>query len=162
MCVGLVSVYHICRLMGRTASHITLEVALQCHPNVTLIGEECAKLSKGLREIIKDLADVVCQRSLLGRNYGVFILPEGLIDFVPDVSKLLHELNEVILDGWVLIYSILQRSLLIVKRLSYFVAGYRWKQQCPTGQFAAPFGRRGACLLRCVAPCHCATIVARP
>jgi pyrophosphate--fructose-6-phosphate 1-phosphotransferase len=89
-------VYHICRLMGRTASHITLEVALQAHPNVTLIGEECLAKQMGLRAVVSELADVVCQRALLGRNYGVFILPEGLVDFLPDVSKLLHELNEVI------------------------------------------------------------------
>jgi pyrophosphate--fructose-6-phosphate 1-phosphotransferase len=86
--------YHLCRLMGRTASHITLEVGLQVHPNVTLIGEECLAKSMGLRDVVKELADVVCQRSLLGRNYGVFVLPEGLIDFLPDMAFLLRELND--------------------------------------------------------------------
>jgi pyrophosphate--fructose-6-phosphate 1-phosphotransferase len=88
--------YHICRLMGRTASHITLEVGLQVHPNLTLIGEEIRERKMGLKEVVKEMADVVAQRSLLGRNYGVFILPEGLVDFLPDISKLLGELNEII------------------------------------------------------------------
>jgi len=88
--------WHICRLMGRTASHITLEVALQTHPNVTLIGEEIQQRGLTLRQIIKNICDVIATRALQSKHYGVIILPEGLVDFLPDVSKLTSELNELI------------------------------------------------------------------
>jgi len=85
--------YHFIKLMGRSASHITLECALQTHPNVTLIGEEAAAKKMTLQEITNQITDVICERAKLGKNYGVVLIPEGLIEFVPEMKQLIHELN---------------------------------------------------------------------
>jgi pyrophosphate--fructose-6-phosphate 1-phosphotransferase len=90
---------HFCRLMGRTASHITLEVALQTHPNVTLIGEEIQAKGHTLSSITKSIADVISTRALQGKHYGCVILPEGLVDFLPDVGALIQELNELMAEN---------------------------------------------------------------
>ncbi|XP_073280690.1 pyrophosphate--fructose 6-phosphate 1-phosphotransferase subunit beta-like [Primulina huaijiensis] len=88
--------YHFVRLMGRAASHITLECALQTHPNITLIGEEVAAKKQTLKNVTDYIADVICKRAELGYNYGVILIPEGLIDFVPEVQHLIAELNEIL------------------------------------------------------------------
>ncbi|XAR53816.1 Diphosphate--fructose-6-phosphate 1-phosphotransferase [Bertholletia excelsa] len=88
--------YHFVRLMGRAASHITLECALQTHPNITLIGEEVAIKKQTLKNVTDYIADVICQRAELGYNYGVILIPEGLIDFIPEVQQLIAELNEIL------------------------------------------------------------------
>ncbi|WOH09728.1 hypothetical protein DCAR_0729186 [Daucus carota subsp. sativus] len=88
--------YHFVRLMGRAASHITLECALQTHPNITLVGEEVASKKETLKNVTDYIADVVCKRGELGYNYGVILVPEGLIDFIPEVQHLIAELNEIL------------------------------------------------------------------
>ncbi|XP_011086210.1 pyrophosphate--fructose 6-phosphate 1-phosphotransferase subunit beta [Sesamum indicum] len=88
--------YHFVRLMGRAASHITLECALQTHPNITLIGEEVAAKKQTLKNVTDYIADVICKRAELGFNYGVILIPEGLIDFIPEVNLLHAELNEIL------------------------------------------------------------------
>jgi pyrophosphate--fructose-6-phosphate 1-phosphotransferase len=88
--------YHFVRLMGRAASHITLECALQTHPNISLIGEEVAEKKQTLKNVTDYIADVICQRADLGYNYGVILIPEGLIDFIPEVQQLIAELNEIL------------------------------------------------------------------
>ncbi|EYU27733.1 hypothetical protein ABFS82_13G129400 [Erythranthe guttata] len=88
--------YHFVRLMGRAASHITLECALQTHPNITLIGEEVAEKKQTLKNVTDYIADVICKRAELGYNYGVILIPEGLIDFIPEVQLLISELNEIL------------------------------------------------------------------
>nr|GMD83015.1 pyrophosphate--fructose 6-phosphate 1-phosphotransferase subunit beta [Ipomoea batatas] len=88
--------YHFVRLMGRAASHITLECALQTHPNVTMIGEEVFAKKQTLKSVTSYIADVVCKRADLGYNYGVILIPEGLIDFIPEVQQLIAELNEIL------------------------------------------------------------------
>ncbi|KAG2586000.1 pyrophosphate--fructose 6-phosphate 1-phosphotransferase subunit beta 1-like [Panicum virgatum] len=88
--------YHFVRLMGRAASHITLECALQTHPNIALIGEEVAEKKQTLKNVTDYMTDIVCKRAELGYNYGVILIPEGLIDFVPEVQKLIAELNEIL------------------------------------------------------------------
>ncbi|KAL2473474.1 Pyrophosphate--fructose 6-phosphate 1-phosphotransferase subunit beta 1 [Forsythia ovata] len=88
--------YHFVRLMGRAASHITLECALQTHPNITLIGEEVAANKQTLKSVTDYIADVICKRAELGYNYGVILIPEGLIDFIPEVQHLIAELNEIL------------------------------------------------------------------
>ncbi|GMI93287.1 hypothetical protein like AT1G12000 [Hibiscus trionum] len=88
--------YHFVRLMGRAASHITLECALQTHPNVTIIGEEVAAKKQTLKNITSYMVDVICERARLGYNYGVILIPEGLIDFIPEVQQLIAELNEIL------------------------------------------------------------------
>ncbi|KAA8520145.1 hypothetical protein F0562_014401 [Nyssa sinensis] len=88
--------YHFVRLMGRAASHITLECALQTHPNITLVGEEVAAKKLTLKNVTDHIADVICKRAELGYNYGVILIPEGLIDFIPEVQQLIAELNEIL------------------------------------------------------------------
>ncbi|GAV61244.1 PFK domain-containing protein [Cephalotus follicularis] len=91
--------YHFVRLMGRSASHITLECALQTHPNITIIGEEVAAKKQTLKNVTDYIVDVICKRAELGYNYGVILIPEGLIDFIPEVQRLIAELNEVLANG---------------------------------------------------------------
>lgn len=86
--------YHFIKLMGRSASHITLECALQTHPNMALIGEEVAKKRLTLQQITHQIADMICERAKEGKNYGVVLIPEGLIEFVPEMKQLIKELNE--------------------------------------------------------------------
>ncbi|KAB2057376.1 hypothetical protein ES319_A11G164200v1 [Gossypium barbadense] len=88
--------YHFIRLMGRAASHITLECALQTHPNIAIIGEEVAAKKLTMKNVTNYIADIICKRMELGFNYGVIILPEGLIDFIPEVKQLIAELNEIL------------------------------------------------------------------
>ncbi|AQL00824.1 Pyrophosphate--fructose 6-phosphate 1-phosphotransferase subunit beta [Zea mays] len=88
--------YHFVRLMGRAASHITLECALQTHPNAALIGEEVAAKKETLKNVTNYITDIICKRADLGYNYGVILIPEGLIDFIPEVQKLIAELNEIL------------------------------------------------------------------
>ncbi|XP_057499651.1 pyrophosphate--fructose 6-phosphate 1-phosphotransferase subunit beta [Actinidia eriantha] len=88
--------YHFVRLMGRAASHITLECALQTHPNITLIGEEVAAKQQTLKNVTDYIVDAICKRAELGYNYGVILIPEGLIDFIPEVQQLIAELNEIL------------------------------------------------------------------
>ncbi|CAH8391545.1 unnamed protein product [Eruca vesicaria subsp. sativa] len=88
--------YHFVRLMGRAASHITLECALQTHPNITIIGEEVSAQKQTLKNVTDYMVDVICKRADLGYNYGVILIPEGLIDFIPEVQELIAELNEIL------------------------------------------------------------------
>ncbi|XP_010244159.1 PREDICTED: pyrophosphate--fructose 6-phosphate 1-phosphotransferase subunit beta [Nelumbo nucifera] len=88
--------YHFVRLMGRAASHITLECALQTHPNITIIGEEVAAKKQTLKNVTDYITDIICRRAELGYNYGVILVPEGLIDFIPEVQQLIAELNEIL------------------------------------------------------------------
>jgi len=83
-------------LMGRSASHITLECALQTRPNIAIIGEEVSAKKATLEQITNEIADVVSKRAADGKNYGVVLLPEGLIEFVPEVAVLISELNELL------------------------------------------------------------------
>ncbi|MCC5832687.1 MAG: diphosphate--fructose-6-phosphate 1-phosphotransferase [Chlamydiales bacterium] len=87
--------YHFIKLMGRSASHITLECALQTHPNIALIGEEVAARNMTLEQITEQIADVVCKRAKENKNYGVVLIPEGLIEFLPEMKQLIGELNKM-------------------------------------------------------------------
>ncbi|KAK9935950.1 hypothetical protein M0R45_012821 [Rubus argutus] len=88
--------YHFVRLMGRAASHITLECALQTHPNITIIGEEVAAKKQTLKNVTDYIVNVILKRADFGYNYGVILIPEGLIDFIPEVQGLIAELNEIL------------------------------------------------------------------
>ncbi len=85
--------YHFIKLMGRTASHITLECALATHPTLALIGEECAAKKKNLKQLVQEITDLIVKRAELGKNYGLILIPEGLIEFLPDMKSLISELN---------------------------------------------------------------------
>ena len=86
--------YAFIRLMGRSASHITLECALQTRVNLALIGEEVAEKKMTLKQIVDEICDLVIARREAGKPYGVFLFPEGLIEFIPEVGALIKELNE--------------------------------------------------------------------
>jgi diphosphate--fructose-6-phosphate 1-phosphotransferase len=81
--------YHFVRLMGRSASHIALECALQTRVNCCLIGEEVAEKDQTLEEITKYVADIIQERSDRGKDYGVILVPEGLIEFIPEMGQLI-------------------------------------------------------------------------
>ncbi|MDR1929062.1 MAG: diphosphate--fructose-6-phosphate 1-phosphotransferase [Treponema sp.] len=87
--------WHFIRLMGRSASHIALECALQTQPNVCLISEEVAAKKLSLEDIIGELCASVTKRAAGGDNFGVVLIPEGLIEFVPEMRKLIGELNDL-------------------------------------------------------------------
>lgn len=95
-CVSTGKYYHFIRLMGREASHLTLETALQCRPNMTFIGEEVRAKGLSLHDLTDSLCDMVCKRAKSGKNHGIVVIPEGLIDFVPEVSALIADINEVL------------------------------------------------------------------
>ncbi|MCH9632993.1 MAG: Pyrophosphate--fructose 6-phosphate 1-phosphotransferase [Chlamydiae bacterium] len=88
--------YHFIKLMGRSASHIALECALQTRPNLVFIGEEILKNKTCLSDIIDEIANMVIKRSEKGKDYGVVLIPEGLIDFIPSFKLLNDELNSLL------------------------------------------------------------------
>ena len=90
--------WHFIRLMGRSASHITLEVAHETHPNVTLVGEEVLSKKMTLKQIIDYLAGVIAARAKQGKNFGVVLVPEGLIEFIPEMKALISALNDLLAD----------------------------------------------------------------
>ena len=91
--------YHFIRLMGRAASHVTLEVALQTHPQEAIICEEVDALGMTLADVTNRLADIIAARSAAGKDYGVVLLPEGLIEHIPQMRALISELNDLMADG---------------------------------------------------------------
>lgn len=86
--------WHFIRLMGRSASHVTLEVALQTHPTIALISEEVRECNITLPEIVDFIANTVIERSKNGMNYGVVLVPEGLIEFIPGFTTMIDDLND--------------------------------------------------------------------
>jgi len=91
-----VKYWHFIRLMGRSASHVALECALQTHPNITLISEEIQAKGTTIEEIVDYIADVVTRRAAQGRNYGVLVVPEGLPEFISDIRIMIDELSAIL------------------------------------------------------------------
>jgi pyrophosphate--fructose-6-phosphate 1-phosphotransferase len=91
--------WHFIKLMGRSASHIGLECALQTQPNITLISEEVAEKKQTLDEIVDYMASIVAKRAANGENFGVALIPEGLVEFVPEMKTLISELNDLLAEG---------------------------------------------------------------
>lgn len=87
--------WHFVKLMGRSASHIGLECALQTQPNVCLISEEIEEKKMTLRQITEYIANIVAKRAANGENFGVALIPEGLVEFVPEMKALIAELNDL-------------------------------------------------------------------
>ena len=85
--------YFFVKLMGRSASHLTLECALQTRINMALIGEEVAEQQQSLASIIQQIADLICERAKINKHYGVILVPEGLLEFIPECQILIAELN---------------------------------------------------------------------
>lgn len=88
--------WHFIKLMGRSASHIALECALQVQPNVCIISEEVEANGQTLDGIVEQIATVVCKRAAAGHNFGTVLIPEGLIEFVPAIKRLIAELNDLL------------------------------------------------------------------
>ena len=88
--------WHFVKVMGRSASHVALECALETQPNICLIGEEVAAKKMSLAQITNYIADSVEKRGNNGENFGVAIIPEGIVEFVPEFSKLIAEINELL------------------------------------------------------------------
>lgn len=88
--------WHFIKLMGRSASHIALECALQCQPNICLVSEEVEAKAMSLDEVVAYIAKAVAARAAEGNNFGTVLIPEGLIEFIPAIKKLIAELNDVL------------------------------------------------------------------
>jgi len=113
--------WHFVKVMGRSASHVALECALQTQPNICLIGEEVAAKKMSLSEIADYIADAVETRGNNGMNFGVAIIPEGIVEFVPEFSTLIAEINELLagskadefnaLSSWEEKYAFIEKGL---------------------------------------------------
>ena len=88
--------WHFIKLMGRSASHIALECALQTQPNICLISEEIEKKDLTLNQVVEQIAETVAYRASQGNNFGVVLIPEGLIEFIPAIGRLIQELNDLL------------------------------------------------------------------
>ena len=113
--------WHFVKVMGRSASHVALECALETQPNVCLISEEVAAKKMSLSQIANYIADSVEKRAANGMNFGVAIIPEGVVEFVPEFSSLIHEINDLLagskadafneLPNWKEKYAFIQNGL---------------------------------------------------
>ena len=107
--------------MGRSASHVALECALECQPNICLISEEVKAKKQSLSEIADYIADAVEKRAANGNNFGVVVIPEGVVEFVPEFSALISEINELLagskadafnaLESWAEKYAFIEKGL---------------------------------------------------
>jgi len=88
--------WHFIKLMGRSASHISLECALKTQPNIAIISEEIEKYKLTLNKIVGQIAEVVKKRANKGENFGTVLIPEGLVEFMPSIKKLIAELNDIL------------------------------------------------------------------
>jgi pyrophosphate--fructose-6-phosphate 1-phosphotransferase len=88
--------WHFIRLMGRSASHITLECALQSQPNICIVSEEVEAKNMTLKDVVEEITSVIVNRASFGLNFGTILIPEGLIEFIPAMKKLISELNDLL------------------------------------------------------------------
>ena len=113
--------WHFIKVMGRSASHVALECALECQPNICLISEEVKEKKQSLSEIADYIADAVEKRAAKGFNFGVVVIPEGVVEFVPEFSALIREINELLagskadafnaLSSWSEKYAFIEKGL---------------------------------------------------
>ena len=90
--------WHFIKVMGRSASHIALECALQCQPNACIISEEVEAKDMTLNQIVENLCEIIAYRASQGKNFGTVIVPEGLIEFIPAIGRLIQELNDLLAE----------------------------------------------------------------
>ncbi len=88
--------WHFIKLMGRSATHVGLETALQTQPNITLISEEVEEKKMSLKQIVDYIADIVAKRAEAGKNFGIALIPEGLIEFIPEIKSMISGLNDTL------------------------------------------------------------------
>ena len=87
--------WHFIKIMGRSASHVALEAALQTQPNITLISEEVQQKKMSLSSIIDYMVDIIVKRANAGKNFGIAVIPEGLIEFIPEMGSMISNLNDI-------------------------------------------------------------------
>ena len=87
--------WHFIKIMGRSASHVALEAALQTQPNITLISEEVEEKKMSLESIINYMCDIIVRRADMGKNFGIAVVPEGLIEFIPEMKSMISNLNDI-------------------------------------------------------------------
>ena len=90
--------WHFIKIMGRSASHVALEAALQTQPNITLISEEVEEKKMSLSSIIDYMSDIISRRASMGKNFGIAIIPEGLIEFIPEMKSMISNLNDIMTE----------------------------------------------------------------
>ena len=90
--------WHFIKIMGRSASHVALEAGLQTQPNITLISEEVEAKKMSLKQIVDSICDVIVHRADMGKNFGIIIIPEGLIEFIPEMKSMIASLNDITHD----------------------------------------------------------------
>ena len=87
--------WHFVKIMGRSASHVALEAALQTQPNITLISEEVEEKKMSLESIINYMCGIIVKRANMGKNFGIAVIPEGLIEFIPEMKSMIANLNDI-------------------------------------------------------------------
>lgn len=87
--------WHFIKIMGRSASHVAVEAALQTQPNICLVSEEVEEKKMSLNQIVEDMCKIICKRAENGKNFGIVIVPEGLIEFIPEMKDLISSLNDL-------------------------------------------------------------------
>ena len=90
--------WHFIKIMGRSASHVALEAGLQTQPNITLISEEVEAKKMSLEQVVESICDVIVKRAAVGKNFGIIIVPEGLIEFIPEMKTMIANLNDIMHD----------------------------------------------------------------
>lgn len=90
--------WHFIKIMGRSASHVALEAALQTQPNITLISEEVESKKMSLDSIVNYMSDIIVKRAAAGKNFGIAIVPEGLIEFIPEMKTMIANLNDIMAE----------------------------------------------------------------
>ena len=90
--------WHFIKIMGRSASHVALEAGLQTQPNITLISEEVEAKKMSLEQVVDSICDVIVKRASIGKNFGIIIVPEGLIEFIPEMKTMIANLNDIMHD----------------------------------------------------------------
>ncbi len=91
--------WHFIKLMGRSATHVGLECALQTQPNITLISEEVEQKKMSLAQIVDYMAGIIAKRAEMGKNFGVALIPEGIIEFIPEMKVMIANLNDTLADA---------------------------------------------------------------
>lgn len=90
--------WHFVKIMGRSASHVALEAALQTQPNITLISEEVEAKQMSLESIVNYMSGIIAKRAEMGKNFGIAIIPEGLIEFIPEMKSMIANLNDIMAE----------------------------------------------------------------
>ena len=114
--------WHFIKIMGRSASHVALEAALQTQPNITLISEEVEAKQMSLDSVVGYMSDIIARRANAGKNFGIAIVPEGLIEFIPEMKSMIANLNDIMAElesdsGFISATSLSEKFEIVERRL---------------------------------------------